>query len=226
MDTEARTRARSVQDTLEREILDGTLRPGTRLDEGEIAARFQVSRTPVREALRSLASAELVEVRPRQPAVVAQLSAQRVIEMFQVMAELEGLCARLAARRISSEEADQLQAVHEELVLVAQSGDPAAFYETNRRFHEAIYEASGNTFLAEQTRALRNRIGPYRMVVTRKPNRQRDTLTEHEEVLRCIRAGDEVAAARAMSGHVNLLGEKLLDFLALFNRDSRQTATQ
>ena len=213
------SRSEQIQNVLEAEILAGDLPPGTRLDEVELARRFQVSRTPVREALRHLASAGLVQIRNRQPALVIALSAHRLIEMFQVMAEMEALCARLAARRISAGQLAELKAVHEQLIGISEMDEVEAFYEVNRRFHEIIYAASQNEFLAEQTAALRNRIGAYRRIVTNRPSRRRDTLAEHAEVLRSIVAGDEEAAANAMRGHVNLLGEKLLDFLAVFPRD-------
>lgn len=209
-------RSEQIQQILESEIFDGTLAPGARLDEVELAARFAVSRTPVREALRHLSSSGLVRIRPRQPAQVVELTAAKLIEMFQVMAELEALCARLAARRASAMQIAQLDALQRRLVDLSQTDQIEAFYEVNRQFHELIYEASQNEFLAEQTRALRNRIGAYRKRVTHRPSRRADTLTEHAEVLRAIATGDDEAAARAMRGHVNLLGEKLLDFIALF----------
>jgi len=213
---EAVTYAASIQQTLEREILSGALRPGTRLEEEEIAARFNCSRTPVREALRQLAAASLITVRARQPAVVSALSARKLIEMFQVMADLEGLCARLAARRATSEQIARIQAAHDRLQGVADGDDVEQFYEINREFHEAIYEASQNEFLAEQTRGLRNRVAPYRKLVTHRRRRRTDSLAEHAAVLAAIIQGNEDLADRTMADHVNLLGEKLLDFIALF----------
>ena len=157
------TRSEHVQQILEQEIFSGILQPGARLDEMELAARLDVSRTPVREALRHLAAAGLIEIRNRQPAQVARLSAHKLIEMFQVMAQLEGLCAKLAARRISTEHLAALNELQATLVTLVDSDDADEFYEVNRRFHELIYEASQNKFLAEQTRALRNRVGSYRL---------------------------------------------------------------
>ncbi|CAM3880602.1 GntR family transcriptional regulator [Bordetella tumulicola] len=219
--TEAVTFAASIQQTLEQEILSGVLSPGTRLEEEELAARFRCSRTPVREALRQLAAASLITVRARQPAEVSALSARKLIEMFQVMAELEGMCARLAARRATAEQIACIQAAHERLEAVADSEDVDLFYEINREFHEAIYEASQNEFLAEQTRGLRNRVAPYRKLVTHRRRRRVDSLTEHAAVLNAIIKGDEDLADREMADHVNLLGEKLLDFIALFPENAQ-----
>lgn len=214
------SRSDQIQQTLESDIFSGKLAPGARLDEVELAERFQVSRTPVREALRHLASSGLIQIRNRQPALVVALSAHTLVEMFQVMAELEGLCARMAARRITPLQIAELSRLHEALIALSKTDQVDEFYDVNRQFHELIYEASQNEFLAEQTRALRNRIGAYRRLVTHKPSRREDTISEHADVLRYLVNGEEDAAATAMREHVNLLGEKLLDFIALFPKST------
>src|SRR6476646_10247845 len=93
-----------LRESIEEEIATGTLIPGSRLDEAELAKRFNVSRTPIREALNLLLGEGLVEMRPHRGAVVARVSAERLIEMFEVMAELEAMCVQLATRRMSDEE--------------------------------------------------------------------------------------------------------------------------
>jgi DNA-binding GntR family transcriptional regulator len=210
------TLAESLRQTLEGEIAAGHLEPGSRLDEQEIAQRFGVSRTPVREAFRLMAANNLVELRGRQGATVRAIKAQALIEMFQVMAELEGLCARLAARRVSQSWGSQISEVHQRLVAAGGTGDINVFYDVNQEFHEAIYEASRNTFLADQTRKLRNQVAAYRRQVTRMPNRIADTVREHEAIMQAILAHDPERAHSTMRDHVNLLGDNLLDFLATF----------
>ncbi len=101
----------------------------------------------MREAFRLLAASGLVELRGRQGAVVRSIGAHALIEMFQVMAEMEGLCARLAARRITPAQMDKLRAIHEKLEQVATLKDIDLFYDVNQEFHEALYEASANAFL-------------------------------------------------------------------------------
>jgi DNA-binding GntR family transcriptional regulator len=210
------TLAESLRQKLEGAIAAGHLEPGSRLDEQEIAQRFGVSRTPVREAFRLMAANNLVELRGRQGAMVRSIKAQALIEMFQVMAELEGLCARLAARRVSQKWGEEISAIHQRLVAASQSGDIDEFYDVNQEFHEAIYEASRNAFLAEQTRKLRNQVAAYRRRVTHMPNRIADTIREHEAIMQAILAHDPERAHSAMRDHVNLLGDNLLDFLAAF----------
>ena len=106
-------RAEALRDELEQDIVTGTLRPGERLDEQSLAARFGVSRTPIREALMQLATAGLVTLQQRRGAFVAWLSLKEIIERFEVMAALEGACGALAARRITDEERQELLEAHE-----------------------------------------------------------------------------------------------------------------
>jgi DNA-binding GntR family transcriptional regulator len=210
------TLAESLREKLEGAIAAGHLTPGSRLDEQEIAQRFGVSRTPVREAFRLMAANNLVELRGRQGATVRSIKAQALIEMFQVMAELEGLCARLAARRVSQSWREEISEIHQRLVAAGKTADIDEFYNINQEFHEAIYEASRNAYLAEQTRKLRNQVAAYRRRVTHMPNRITDTIREHEAVMQAILAHDPERAHSTMRDHVNLLGDNLLDFLAAF----------
>jgi DNA-binding GntR family transcriptional regulator len=200
---------------LEVEILDGQLEPGSRLDEQEVAQRFGVSRTPVREAFRLLAADDLVQLRGRLGVVVRSLDVTTLLEMFQVMAELEGLCARLAARRIAPPQLQALQRIHERLC-ASTNMNPDDFYAINQEFHEVIYEAANNAYLADQTRRLRNRVGFYRRRVTHLSGRVESTLHEHGAVLDALVARDPERADALMQTHLNLLGDNLLDFIATF----------
>jgi DNA-binding GntR family transcriptional regulator len=210
------TLAESLRQKLEEAIAAGRLEPGSRLDEQEIAQRFGVSRTPVREAFRLMAANHLVELRGRQGAIVRAIKAEALIEMFQVMAELEGLCARLAARRVPQTWGDEISKIHQRLIAAGETGNIDLFYDVNQEFHEAIYDASRNAYVADQTRKLRNQVAAYRRRVTRMPNRIADTVREHEAIMQAILAHDPERAHSAMRDHVNLLGDNLLDFLAAF----------
>ena len=214
--TTVTTRSDSLRSRLEEEIIEGQLRPGQRLAEAEIAARFNVSRTPVREALRSLASSGLVEMRPRQAAVVATLTIPSLVEMFEVMAELEGLCVRLACRRVTPEQAKRLKLAHEACIKAAQVEDAEAFYTHNKTFHETIYAASHNRYLEQNTRAVRNAVAPYRRYITYQPGRMAGSVDEHEAVLKAILAGDGEEGHRLMRSHVSLLGDRFADLISSF----------
>ena len=156
------TRAEELVNELEEEILEGKLEPGTRLDEQILARRFKVSRTPVREALRHLTSSGLVEIRQHQGAIVKSFTIPELIEVFQVMSELEGLCARLSARRMVERERQSLKKAHRNCIKRVEKRDHEGFFKANNEFHELIYAGSRNNFLDGQTRSLRNRVNPYR----------------------------------------------------------------
>ncbi len=212
--TSAIRRADELRTRLEREIASGELGPGTRLDESRLAARFGVSRTPVREALQQLSTAGLVELRPRQGAVVAAMTVQQLLQMFEVMAELEALCARLAARRITPEQREALARSHETCVARAETQDPEAYYEENRRFHEVIYAAAQNAYLQDTTRRLRNRLQPYRRFQLSHPGRIDRSLAEHDAVVAAILKGDGEEAAARMRDHVTIQGDLFTDLLS------------
>ncbi|MFD2183296.1 GntR family transcriptional regulator [Rhodoplanes azumiensis] len=211
-----RTLTEILRRELEEAIVKGTLAPGDRLEENDIAQRYGVSRTPVREAFRLLGADGLVEQKSRQGVVVRKISIATLLEMFQVMAELEGLCARLAARRIAPARLRDLEAIHARLTAAGHESDVERFYAVNQEFHELIYDAARNGFLAEQVRQLRNRVAPFRRRVTYKPHRFDKTLVEHEAVLAAIRAHDADRADVLMRDHVNLLGDDLVDFVAVW----------
>lgn len=190
-------------------ILKGQMRPGEYLTEGRIAEQFGVSRTPVREAIRELAAAGLVTLRPRQRAVVAGLSIKDTLDRFEMMAELEAACASLAARRHTEAQIDQIRAGHNECAAAMEQGDAELYYAANEQFHEAIYRAGGNAYLAQETRRLRNRLRVLRIAQAAMPGRMADSFSEHCVVLQAIAVRDTAAAADAMREHLIVQGEML-----------------
>jgi DNA-binding GntR family transcriptional regulator len=190
------------------EIVRGVLRPGTPLDETELAGRFKVSRTPVREAIRLLAASGLVEVRAHRAAVVAKPDAQQLAGMFEAMAELEALCAGLAAVRTTPEERRSLASVHDELRAMIQSGDPQRYHEINEAFHATVYAGAHNAYLAEITVATRVRVQPFRRAQFRNLGRLAKSHTEHDRVVTAIMRGDRAGAAEAMRRHIMTVGEE------------------
>lgn len=208
------TRTERLRAAIEEEIFLGRLKPGERLDEQALAARFDTSRTPVREALRHLVAAGLVQTQPKRGTVVASLNIADLVEMFQVMAELEGLCARLAARRMSREDVERLRAVHTASSKLVAANDPDGFYEVNLELHELIYHGSQNRFLMQETRDIRRRVAFYRRYITYLPGRMAGSIDEHEAIIEAIAAGDGERAHRLMRDHVNLLGDAFSDFIS------------
>ncbi|MBL4615092.1 MAG: GntR family transcriptional regulator [Magnetovibrio sp.] len=207
-------RASTLKEALEQDIVTGQLAPGTRLEEMGLATRFGVSRTPVREALNQLASIGLVQIRPRRGAVVAAIGLKEMMEMFEVMAELEGMCGQLAARRMIGEDRAKLAVYHEQARSFAQTEDHNGYYDANVCFHECIYLGSRNTYLADQTRALRNRLAPYRRLQLLQRQRLSGSFAEHGQILKAICDGDEARAKKLLSEHVTVQSGSFTDFIA------------
>src|SRR5580700_2899652 len=196
------TRAEELRLQLADEIVRGALPPGAALDETDIAQRFKVSRTPVREALRQLVASGLIDARAHRGAVVARPSIERLTGMFEAMAELEALCAGLAAERMTPIERHGLEAVHEELRVLSHAGNPDRFHEVNERFHNAIYAGSQNGYIAEITLATRVRVQPFRRAQFRNLGRLAKSHQEHDLVVTAVMRGDRDGAMRAMRDHI------------------------
>jgi DNA-binding GntR family transcriptional regulator len=203
-----------LRESIEEEIATGKLPPGTHLDEVELATRFGVSRTPIREALILLQGEGLVDNRQRKGSVVVQVSPGRLIEMFDVMAELEAMCARLAARRATAVDLAALAAAHDQCRLAADDTDTDAYFYANESFHFALYAASHNSFLSEQATQLQRRLRPYRRLQLRVRNRLQHSFAEHQSILDALKAGDAESAVANVRKHVVVQGERFADLMA------------
>lgn len=207
-------RSEQLGEEIEERIVTGVYAPGMRLDEQDLAADFGVSRTPIREALIQLASIGLVDIRPRRGATVPEMSADKLCEMFEVMAELESMCGRLAARRILPAEQARLQEAHHACEAARDAGKPDLYYQLNEVFHRCIYDASHNGFLAEQATALHRRLRPYRRLQLRVRNRMASSFSEHAAIVEAIIAGRGDQAAELLRSHVIVQGERFTDLVA------------
>ncbi|RCK24659.1 AsnC family transcriptional regulator [Thalassospira lucentensis MCCC 1A00383 = DSM 14000] len=203
---------------LERDIVTGVLKPGDKLDERSLSERFGVSRTPVREALQTLAGSGLVATMPRRGTIVAAITVGELIEMFEVMAELEAMCTRLAARRMPRVDIENLIKLAAACDALQEHADADAYYEANVSFHEAIYAGCRNSFLERQTKNVRNRLAPYRRLQLHRPGRVKKSNAEHEDILTAISTGDAQTAGKLMHQHVAVQGEALNDLLAIVPR--------
>jgi DNA-binding GntR family transcriptional regulator len=195
------SRSAEIKALLEAEIERGKLAPGVMLDERTLAARFNVSRTPVREALQQLAAQRYVQIVPRQGVFVTRMSVLQLRDMLELLNELEVASARLAARRMSSQQREALQQIIDESVATHEQDDTHGFSLANEAFHEAISAACHNTYLADQIRAIRRLISRYRPRLFLVPNRREKTITEHRNLTQALLSGDEASAESAMSAH-------------------------
>ena len=198
---------------VEEQIATGQLKDGEKLDEASLAERFKVSRTPVREALLQLVGSGLATQIPKRGCFVKAPSFREMIEMFEVMSELEGMCARLAARRISDQQLVELKAANTGCEEAIQASDSDLYYHKNVEFHECIYTACGNSFLANETRSLRRRLQSFRRLQLRVRGRMPQSLDEHFEIIEAIENGDADKADLISRQHVMIQGERFNDLL-------------
>lgn len=209
-----RTRTERLAAEIAEAIVTGALAPGSRLDEQALADQYGVSRTPVREALRQLGTSGLVEVRPRRGAVVAQVTADQLAELFVAMAEVEATCARLAAQSMSPLERRRLDALHDAMGGLARTGDWVAYARANTAFHGAIYAGAHNAVLSDFASSLRRRLQPYREAQFRLSGRLARSHAEHGAVVAAILSGQAAEAHAAMLRHVTLVESSVEGLLA------------
>ncbi len=209
-----KNRSEVLREAIEEQIAVGKLPPGYHLDETELAKEFGVSRTPIREALIQLDSMGIIVIRPRRGAIVAEIGPQQLIEMFEVMAELEAMCARLAARRMGPEEQAALIAIHLACKAARDTSDPDVYFYKNEEFHTQIYIASNNTFLTEQARILQRRLRPYRRLQLRVRGRLTASFDEHDAVVDAIIKGEGELAGELLRQHIMIQGQRFSDLIA------------
>ncbi|MGY6411324.1 MAG: GntR family transcriptional regulator [Alkalilacustris sp.] len=211
-------RADGVREALEQMIVTGELSDGDRLDEMSLAERFGCSRTPLREAFQALAASGLVQLIPRRGAFVRHPSLGEMVEMFEVMAELEALCGRLAARRVTPELLSELWATVTACEAAVAAQDHDRYYDENERFHLLLYRAGGNAFLEGEATRLHRRLKPFRRLQLRVRGRMAQSLAEHRAVLEALRDGRSDAAADVLRDHVAVQGGKFNDLMASYRQ--------
>ena len=209
-----KTRSGYIRELIEESIATGRFPPGMRLDETMLAERFNVSRTPLREALFQLASIGIIEMKPRRGSVVAEVTPHQLFEMFEVMGELEGMCGRLAARRMSDAERRRLVASLRACESASEAMDPDWYYYANQDFHRLIYAGSHNSFLEEQASALHRRLSPYRRLQLRVHDRVPKSFSEHEGIVSALISGQAEQAAELLRAHIIVQGERFADLIA------------
>lgn len=183
------------------EAIDGGIyRPGDRLVESELADRFGVSRTPVREALQRLETQSML-ARDGRSLIVASLDHNQLAELYVVRAELEGLAARLAAQHASAEEIRVLHGMVEEDRKLL--GDPSALSRANRRFHKQIHLASHNRYLVQQLDLVHRSMALLASTSLAAEGRDSAALAEHDAIISAIAARDGDAAYDALRAHIS-----------------------
>lgn len=209
------TRSQDVLTVLANEIVAGVISPGQRLDEQAIADRFMVSRTPVREALRQLSGMGLIEKRPKGGVMAAQIEVAQLADMFETMGELEGVCARLSAMRMSEIERHQLKVLVEQGQRAAESNDVNEYARINEAFHELIYHGAHNDSIRSLTMSFRQRLAPFRVPSTGLPEgRMHSSIREHHEIATAVANRNAEQTLQAMRVHVASSSASVIDHFA------------
>ena len=209
------THSEKVRLALEQDVVSGGSAPGSALDEEERARRFEVSRTPVREAILQLIESGIVEKRPRQGAVVTMTDVTDLIRQFEVMSELESICAKYSARRMTPEERATLKEVHEQSERAFAAGDQDNYYALSRKFHLLVIDGTHNKELIDMTNKLGSKLVPYRRFQLGYPGQSQSNLEDHRAILEAILAQDVERAAEQFRKHTKVQGDILADYIAM-----------
>jgi DNA-binding GntR family transcriptional regulator len=188
---------------LANDIIAGRLAPGARLDELSIAARFKVSRSPVRDALRQLVATQLVEYLPRRGFSVSKIDKAKLKDLYECLSEIEAICVRLFALRAGPTDRVSLELIHASAKVAADKNDPIAYAAVNEDFHAAIYAGGRNEALQAIAMEARQRLAPFRSKLFFQRDRVESSLREHEAIVKAIIAQDADKAADAIRRHTS-----------------------
>ena len=191
-----------VAERLRAQIFAHTLSPGSWLDEQTLAATFGISRTPMREAIKVLASEGLVTMKPRRGAYVTEVERGDLEQIFAVLAQLEGFAAKEVAIKASESQLNQLDDLHLKLEKAAADRDVEQFFEINVRFHELIMEIAGNRWMNGVVDDLRKVLKLQRRDSLGRSGRLQSALNEHRNILKALIKRDGAAAQEAMQAHL------------------------
>jgi len=209
----ARTADKLISD-IRNEVSSGILKPGDQLEVTALAERFGVSRTPIREAIRTLVESGVLETRPRKGSFVRVLSAKQLLDLFQVAAELEGMACRLAALSLTKENVEAIESGLAKCTQAAEFQNNVEYAMANLDFHTAIHNASGNDWLIEQLRQLQINLNSYRTMPYEIRGRLKKSTDEHKIICDAILSGDGEHACNLMRDHMMLQGKRLPSIIA------------
>jgi DNA-binding GntR family transcriptional regulator len=207
--------AAEANDTLQEEttrrlrdlIIQGELKAGARLNERELTGMLGISRTPLREATRRLASEGLVELLPHRGAIVAPIDEDRVRDALHVMGALEAYAGEIACTRASDADINEIRALHFEMLADRAREDHQSYFARNQAIHFKIIDCAGNEVLSQTYRMLNDRVRRVRYQANVNSARWDQAIAEHEEILAALVARDAARLRREIANHLaNKLG--------------------
>jgi len=202
--------SQKVYRILKTEIVKRYLKPGTKLLEVKIAKQMGVSRTPIREAIRELAAEGFVKIIPNQGVIVSIASIEDTQEVLQIRSVLEGLAARLATKVINGEEIKELEKYIEQMEYYANKDNALAFSKIDVEFHELILNICGNNRLIQIRKNLSDHAHRYRIRSLSIPGRLKDSLKEHQEIVKALKRKDSEQAGRLSQKHIENVLKNIL----------------
>lgn len=192
-------------------IISGSITSGSRVSEPELAERFGISRTPIREAFRQLESEGYLKVIPRKGAVVSAYTQRDVEEFYAIKSILEGYAAKLACSKLTTKEIDRLQAINERLVELCELGDIKQFFKVHSDFHDLFIKAADNDKLREMINLLVTRFQRLRLMSLSQPGRMAVSVQEHNKIIAAFREHDCETAELLVRKNAEYGGKVLLD---------------
>ena len=191
-----------VAATIRDMIIQDKLKPGQRIRERQLAEKLNVSRTPLREAIKILVSEKLVESSPNRGAVVADLEPENIRELLQVLAALEALGGRLVTENATDEQISEIQALHFEMLAAFCRKDKLAYFKLNQAIHKSIMLASGNSALVETHEQLNARVYRFRYLSNQRNEKWHEAVDEHEKIVQALEARDSERLEQLLSQHL------------------------
>lgn len=202
--------SQTIAAQLEEQILLGQIAAGARLDEVALARSFGVSRTPIREALQAVVARGMAVRLPYKGVLVSEISRGRIDQLFEAMGEIEALCGRFAAQRMTVEERAALLNQHAAMSALAGAGDAEGYEAANTRFHQLIYAGSHNEDFADMAEAMRLKLAPFRRSQLADAPRMARSDAEHAEIVDAIVARDGTATEMALRRHLLSAAQTML----------------
>ena len=194
-------------------VVNGDLAPGEALNEAELARQWEVSRTPVREAIRQLEQEHLVRWSPRRGATVAGITVAGVRDLYEVREVLEGLAAQLAAQHAGGEELAQLEGLAAAIRKAHEGGDLPEAIRLDDQLHRSLVRSTGNRVLEAHLGRILDRVLMGRMTVRRDPGRIDEIVLEHDRIVSALRQRDSASAGAEAAGHIRRARLRLLEML-------------
>ena len=218
-----------ILETIRDAIATGVLKPGEKVAEPELAERFGISRTPIREAFRQLESEGYLTVIPRKGAVVVSFSSKEVEEFYAIKSILEGYAAHRACQKLTDKEISRLEAINDKLRQLAEEGDIKHFFKIHNDFHELFRKAADNEKLDEMISGLVSKFQRLRYESLSKPGRMKISVQEHNKIIDAFKARDADLAEQLVRKNAEYGGKVLMDggeFVRPMNSIEKMAAAQ